>query len=314
MAMSLTRISVLLVSVTATAVPVGSNEQAGGFPKFVVADFPDLTIKTRRTFDHPNSTIETEIVDLKGAWQRREQILDFPPNIPTAHTHKHVAITRCDDRRILELNEETRTYASMPIEDMAVHVRGLRLAAGRRPQAVLTGADVKVTIDAVDTGERRSIGRHTARRVITTTTTTPSPGANTRASESVQDGWYIDVPPAECWDWGDQTPLLSGYFVRAGTAPDRVHVERRGSARRGFAVEEISRSSSDAGQPTARITLLDFSEATLDASRFTVPAGYRPALPRLTGGFDMTRPDTLTNRLQSYWQELTAWAQDVFRF
>jgi hypothetical protein len=304
----------LLVSVSATAVPVGPIEQAGGFPKFVVADFPDLTIKTRRTIDHPNSTIETEIVDLKGAWQRREQILDFPPTIPTAHTQKHVAITRCDDRRILQLNEETRTYASTPIEDMAVHVRRLRLAAGRRPQAVLMGADVKVVIDAVDTGERRSIGRHTARRVITTTTTSPSPGANARASESVQDGWYIDVPPAECWDWGDQTALLSGYFVRAGTAPDNVHVERRGSARRGFPVEEISRSSSDAGQPTSRITLLDFSEATLDASRFTVPAGYRPALPRLTGGFDMTKPDTLTNRLQSYWQELTAWAQDVFRF
>ena len=48
--------------------------------------------------------------------------------------------------------------------------------------------------------------------------------------------------------------------------------------------------------------------------RWDLPAGYRPALPRLTGGFDMTRPDTLTNRLQSYWQELTAWAQNVFRF
>src|SRR5438034_4312763 len=109
--MSLTTISVLLVFVSATVVPVGPVEQAGGFPRFVVADSPDLTIKTRRTIDHPNSMIETEIVELKGAWQRREQILDFPATIPTAHTQTHVAITRCDDRRILQLNEETRTYA-----------------------------------------------------------------------------------------------------------------------------------------------------------------------------------------------------------
>jgi hypothetical protein len=301
------------VFVTATAVPIGPAGQ-DGFPRFVVADFPDLTIKTRRTIDRSNSTIETEILNLKGAWQRRERILDFPATIPAAHTVKYVAITRCDERRTLELNEDARTYASTSIADMAAHVRRLWLAAGRRPQAVTTGADVKVIVDSVDTGERRQIGRHTARRVITTTTTTASPGANTPPGESVQDGWYIDVPPADCWDWGDQTAMVSGYVLRAGSAPDRVHVERRGSARRGFPVEEISRSSNDDGQPTTRITLLDRSEATLDPSRFTVPAGYRPALPRLTGGFDMTRPDTITNRLQSYWQELASWAQDVFRF
>jgi hypothetical protein len=313
--MSLIRISALLVFVMATVVRVGPVEPAGGFPRFVVADFPDLTIKTRRTIDHPDSTVETQIVNLKGAWQRREQILDFPTAIAAAHTVKHVVITRCDERRRLELNEEARIYSSAPIEDMTAHERLMRLAAGRRPQAVLlTGADVKIIVDAVDTGERRQIGRHTARHVITTTTTVPSPGANTRANETVQDGWYIDVPPAECWEWGDQTFLASGYVVRAGAVPDRVRVERRGSARRGFPVEEISRSSSDAGQLAERITLLDLSEAALDASRFTVPAGYRPALPRLTGGFDMTRPDTLPNRLQSYWQELTSWAQDVFRF
>jgi hypothetical protein len=304
-----------LVFVVVTAVGLRPAGQSAGFPTFVVPDVPDLTIKTQRTMDHPNSTIETEIVNLKGAWQRREWTVHFPSTIPGAHTQQHVAITRCDERRIVELNEETRTYASVPIEDMTEHVRRLRLTAGRRPQPVPTGADVKVIIDSVDTGERRELGRYTARRVITTTTTRPSPGANTRANEGVQDGWYIDVPPADCWDWGDHAPvaMLSAYFVRSGTVPDRVHVERRGIARRGFPIEENSRSSSDDRQPTTRITLLDLSEAVLDPSRFTVPAGYRPALPRLGGGFDMTRPDTLTNRLQSYWEGLTSWAQYVFR-
>ena len=52
--------------------------------------------------------------------------------------------------------------------------------------------------------------------------------------------------------------------------------------------------------------LPEFSENSVDPSIFTVPRGYKPALPRLTGGFDMTRPDTLTNRLQSYWEGLTS--------
>jgi hypothetical protein len=63
---------------------------------------------------------------------------------------------------------------------------------------------VKVTINTVDTGERRQVGSYSARHVITTTTAAPSPGATTRASESVEDGWHIDLPPAGCWDAGDQ--------------------------------------------------------------------------------------------------------------
>ena len=183
--MLLVRISSLLVLAAVTAV---CAEQAGGFPRLVVADVPDLTIKTRRTLDRPNSTIETEIVNLKGPWQRREEILDFPATIPNAHTQRHVAITRCDERRTLQLNEEARTYSSTSIEDMAVYERRLRLTVRRMPQAVPAGADVKISVDSVDTGERRQFGRHTARHVITTTTTTPSPGANARANQRVEDG------------------------------------------------------------------------------------------------------------------------------
>ena len=52
----------------------------------------------------------------------------------------------------------------------------------------------------------------------------------------------------------------------------------------------------------------------LDETLFTVPPGYRPALPRLHGGFDITKPDTLVNRLVSYWEEATAWTRLILRF
>jgi len=55
------------------------------------------------------------------------------------------------------------------------------------------------------------------------------------------------------------------------------------------------------------------SSATLDPALFDLPSDYRPALPQLHGGYDLTRPDTLVNRVQSYWDELTRWARTFFQ-
>jgi hypothetical protein len=96
-------------------------------------------------------------------------------------------------------------------------------------------------------------------------------------------------------------------------APDHVRFERRGTAARGFPIEEVSQTSSDGRTMTERVELLEFSEAGLDTSLFGVPQGYRAALPLLTGGFDLTKPDTLTNRLQNYWDDLRSWAQYMIR-
>lgn len=196
---------------------------------------------------------------------------------------------------------------------MTEHVRRLRAASGRSP-IVAPSANVKITIDSVDTGERRQVGHFLARHVITTTTTEAEPGANAHAGESIQDGWYIDLPPSNCWNWGDRQPILRWYVVRAGSPPDRVQLEHRRTAQRGFPIEETSRTGDDDHYSTKRVTLIEFSEAHLDDSLFTVPTGYRTALPRLHGGFDMTKPDTLMNRLESYWDEVTLWAQGVLRF
>ena len=306
--------TLLLFVLAATVPPVCLSGQTTAFPKFVVPAVPDVTIKTRRTIDHPNSTVETEILFLKRAWQRRERILQFPPTANTT-VAPYITITRCDDRRTLELNPEARTFASSAIEEMTEHVQRQRAAASSRPPIISTGANVKITIDSVDTGERRQIGHFLARHVITTTTTEAEPGANAHAGESIQDGWYIDLPPANCWDWGEHQWILRGLFVRAGSTPDRVQLEHRRTARRGFPVEETSRTHDDNDQrPTTRVTLIEFSEVPLDRSMFTVPTGYRPALPRFHGGFDMTKPDTLMNRLESYWEEVASWAQQVLRF
>src|SRR5207344_2559884 len=109
--------------------------------------------------------------------------------------------------------------------------------------------------------------------------------------------------------------FLTGSVVHPGEAPDRMNVESRGTARRGFPIEETTSRRAEHEPPiTTRVKLIEFSEAVLDKSLFDVPGGYRPALPRLIGRFDMTKPDTVANRLEDYWQAVTTLVSDFFRF
>jgi hypothetical protein len=92
-------------------------------------------------------------------------------------------------------------------------------------------------------------------------------------------------------------------------------VEFRGAGRRGFAIEQTTRRRGEHEPPfTTRATLIEFSEAILDKSLFDVPAGYRPAVPHLIGRVDMTKPDTVANRLAAYWDDVTTVARGFFRF
>jgi hypothetical protein len=268
-------------------------------PKLVVPNFPDLTIKTRRTDGDRTSNVQ--MLYLKGARQRSEYVMQI-----AGSNMNGITITQCDEKLRLNLNNKEKTYASFPIEDWATRAKRARPT----PPEAMTGADVTVTIDSVDTGERRKIGGHELRRVKTSTKVEPGPGAVTPASVTEVDGWYIDLPGLGC---RESRGVEFGYLMASSGKRDRVQIKRLGTAPRGYAVEETSRQI-EAGRTTiSKVELLDFSETPLDESVFKVPAGYSPALPTPRGGFDMTRPDTLGNRVQSYWAELTTSVQRWFR-
>jgi hypothetical protein len=288
----------------------------GEYPKVVVPDVPDLTIKTLETSDSPQSTVQTNILYFKGAWRRTQLYLTFPSAFPDQRTVRYTTITRCDERRTLELNHEAQLYGWSPLNFVGRDVYWMRPGWRQRRERSAVGADVKIIIETVDTGERRQVGSYySARHVITTTTTDPSPGANTRRSDSVEDGWYIDVPPSDCGDAGDRHVLLTGSVVHPGEVPDRTNVEFRGAGRRGFPINATTRRRGEREPAiTTRVKLIEFSDAVLDRSLFDAPAGYRPALPRLIGRFDMTTPDTTVNRLAAYWQDVMTLARDFFRF
>jgi hypothetical protein len=88
----------------------------GDSPKFVVPNVADLTVKTRETIDLPQSTVRTDTLYFKGAWQRRELDLQFPSALPAQRSLSHATITRCDERRTLELNHQARLYGWSPLD------------------------------------------------------------------------------------------------------------------------------------------------------------------------------------------------------
>jgi hypothetical protein len=274
-------------------------------PKLVVPNFRDLTIKTRRTAAGGIRSEET--LFLKGPRQRGELVS------VGASAGKAVTITQCDQKLRLNFNEKDRTYASFPIEDWSERMKRAR----PQLQFESTGKDVNVTIDTVDTGKRRQFGSFEARRIKTTTTVEPQPGAVMLPSVTEVEGWYIDLPGLGCAERENKgapfayLTVASGERGKATGKQDNIIIKRLGTAPRGYALEETSRRTESGRTTVTKIELLEFSETPLDTSLFELPAGYRPALRTPYGGYDMTKPDTLANRVQAYWE---AWTVSVRRW
>jgi hypothetical protein len=269
-------------------------------PNPVVPNFSDLKIKTRHS---GTSSSFVNTLYLKGARQRQEYVYEKPFNMRPA------SINRCDDRKRIDLNPDTRLYAELPIIDWSE-----RRKDGRPiPPNETTGADVTITTDSVDTGERRQLGTYMAHHVRITIKVEAGPGAAMPSSVEERDGWYIDLPGLGCQDSDKNVGFVYSRLAPAQPRHDRVHFKRLGTAPAGFPIEETIKRTEQGKNTISKVELLEFSESPLDDALFDVPAGYSPALRTPRGGFDLMKPDSLTNRVQVYWAELERWTRQWFR-
>jgi hypothetical protein len=232
-------------------------------PKLVVPNFPDLTIKTRRTDDNHYSNVET--LYLKGSRQRSEYVMQH-----AGGSLDGITITQCDAKVRFNLDSKEKTYASFPIEDWETRMKRARPTS----QGEMTGADVTVTIDTVDTGERRKMGSSELHHVKTTTKAEPGRGAVMQASLTEVDGWYIDLPGLGCDE--SRSGVTVGFVAGAPGKRDRLQIKRLGSAPRGYAIEETT-VRTEAGRTTiSKVELIDFSEAAVDAALLNYLQGTAP--------------------------------------
>ncbi|HZQ67291.1 MAG TPA: hypothetical protein VFA68_02130 [Terriglobales bacterium] len=271
----------------------------------VVPNYKDLTIRTHREVGELSSSIDT--LYLKGPRERSETRVEKPA---ASNNSIHIGISQCDQKQSIALNPSARVYARFPIQDWAERIK----RAPHVEQNEVSGAEVHVTIDSVDTGERKSFGSFTARHVKTTTEVEPGPGASLPASTEETDGWYIDLPGLGCQESQNGIGFVWS-SSRLGNAParhDRINITHLGTAPHGYALEQVIKRTEDGRTMVGKIELLEFSEAPVDAKLFEIPPGYSPALRTPQGGFDMTKADTFANRLAQFWAELKASAQRAF--
>jgi hypothetical protein len=271
----------------------------------IVPNFSDLAIKTRHTSGDQKSVVqfsEVRALYMKGSRQRTETVLEKPVRGDEINS---AAIWQCDEKRTFFLNQRDKIYNSSVIEDRSELLKKARPVS--LPQ--MSGAEVTIIIDSVDTGERRQFGNYTARHVKVKTKFEPGPGASIPASLEQTDGWYIDLPGFRC----EEQPSRGFAFVfgSSGNRRDRLQVNWLGKAPRGYAIEETSVKTSSTDTTVSKIELLEVSEAPLSPSLFELPKGYRQALQTGYGGADLTKPDTIFNRANYYWTMLTFWLRSL---
>jgi len=282
-----------------------------GLPKFVVPNFADLMIKTRLTSGDGLWQVNTTLY-LKGARQRTESVMEQE----RADATNAVSIRQCDERRGFNLNERDELYAPFEIEDWSERLKKSRSV--RLTQ--MSGAEVTMTIDSIDTGERHQFQHYTARHVKVKTQVEPSPGASTPASVEETDGWYIDLPGLGCQDQTFGVGFVFGTVramksatLRSGNLQDRVQIKWLGKAPRGYPIEVTTVRTEVGNKTISKVELLEISEAPLNSSLFDLPAGYRLALQTGNGGADLTKPDTVSNRAEYYWERFAYWVRGLFR-
>jgi hypothetical protein len=269
-------------------------------PQPAKPDFADLKIKTRRV---DSMTTRVETLYLKGRRQRQEFIQEAPIK------SSYVSISQCDLKRQIRLNPDAKLYAESPIVDWKLPRKGTGLTAKSQE----SGGDVSITVDSVDLGERRQVGHYTARHVRVSVRTEASPGAAMRSVLEERDGWYVDLSELGCGKSSNQAAVGVSFLTTSTSGrQDRLHFKRLGTAPTGFPIEETTTRTETGQRNVSKIELLEFADSPLDPSLFERPPGYTSARHTPRGGFDMTQPETLTNRVEVWWTDLTLSLRSLF--
>jgi hypothetical protein len=240
-----------------------------------------LTIVTRETF--PAGTRETTVY-VAGDRVREQSRMFLPDSGARPEPREYVHIRRCDLNRIFVLDPVERTYAARSLQIQLSAVERFALSMGRRSSEPPLTYGLVVETTTVDTSERRMAFGHSARRVVTTRREIPSEQSET-ASETVIDGWYIDLetrPSCEQSATGRARAVLIARAMPADArrqAP-RVTFKEVGTPEDGFAIETTTTWRAAHGTPYRLASVVTHKVVThlsrqpLAASLFEVPAGF----------------------------------------
>jgi hypothetical protein len=187
-------------------------------------------------------------------------------------------ITECDLKRTIQINDRARKYTITPMdsgESDAASPAGPPSSAGPSRR----GGVVTMTLNTVDTGERRDMFGFTARHLKQTMMTESETGAcNPNNMKVERDGWYINLEYG--LNCGSDRPPQAPSRMPTGGCRDTYRYKRSGVTNLGYPLIETTRMYGPDGQSvtfTMTKEVIELSRQSLDAALFDVPAGYAQA-------------------------------------
>lgn len=232
---------------------------------FSSAALADVKVKARQTVSGQTTENTTYI---KGKRQRTEQNMGGM---------QMISITQCDLKRSVQLNPNTQMYILQSWEQ-DTNSPTTTTNNANTTTVVKKGGVITTTITIKDTGETRKMFGYTAKHLIITTETESSPDACSfqPKSKMVTDGWYIDAAFALDCDYGYRN---YGANNNSGGCRDKYTLKQIGTAKRGYPVLEKMTMFDENGKETFTMTneVIELANATLDASLFEIPNGWREA-------------------------------------
>src|SRR5205807_1495808 len=230
----------------------------------------DFKITIRNTIAGQSTQTTTMI---KGARERDETSMSVG-----GMNMGQVNITQCDLRRTIQVNDRAHKYLISPMDsdEPAMSSGGMSAPAGGGSSR--RGGVVTMTINTVDTGERKAMFGFNARHLRSTMSSDSSPDACQQQHMKIErDGWYINLEYG--LNCGSERPPQMGGRMAPQGCRDRYQFKRTGSTNLGYPLQETITMYGPDGSASMTMTkeVIELSGQSLDAALFEVPAGYTEA-------------------------------------
>jgi hypothetical protein len=201
-----------------------------------------------------------------------------------------VFILRCDLGHSFRLHPNAEEFSSSPYpREPATPEQATQIAVEKSDSTQPAEPTLRIETTTVDTGERRELFGYVARHVITTTKQTR--GANSQPSQTVADGWYIDLdrsiscdpkPPSggtrvgflsfSSGAAGQRKPMDGPEFVDIGARETGLPLKETKAFPMSTKFADGTRKTYDSVLETEVIVL---ERMALDAALFEVPSEYK---------------------------------------
>ena len=214
----------------------------------------------------------TSTTMIKGLRERSETSMPGMPGMGMT------SITECDLKRTIKINDRARKYMIEPMETGEGEAPSTPSGpVSNEPSR--RGGIVTMTLNTVDTGERKEMFGFTARHLKQTMMSEASPDScNPHNMKIERDGWYINLEYG--LNCATTRPPQAPGRMPTGGCRDTYRSRNTGVANLGYPLIETTRMYGPDGQSvtfTMTKEVIELSRQPLDAALFDVPAGYTQA-------------------------------------